>query len=429
MPEILLHYIWQRGLFRDYPQQTTDGREIEIISAGTHNRDAGPDFMHARLRFIDHEGLSSVQYDWVGNIEIHVNSSDWYKHHHDQDPAYDNIILHVVRNADKPIYNSQGKPIPQCELQYSTDIDYIELMLNEARTMDNAMSVLHCSHTLIQNPMLLTQGWRQALLHQRLECKRQSIMRLLKLTNNSWEEAFYITLARSFGFHTNNIPFEQLAINTPLPYLLKHRNSLFQLTAILMGQSGLISNDERMQKEYEFMQHKFSLKPIDQTMWKKARMRPNNFPEVRLRQFAYLLYKSEFLFSRLMQTDDKDVLVSVFQWDSADGAPRLGASSIDILLINAVIPYKYAYALYRKQDDKAKQSVVLLSSIAAEDNSIIRQWKLLGQTVKSAADSQALLHLYQTYCQPQLCINCDVAYQIFMQNKGALPLRSEKYPI
>jgi hypothetical protein len=222
----------------------------------------------------------------------------------------------------------------------------------------------------------------------------------------------YISLARNFGFHTNSLPFEQLAINTPLSYLQKHRNSLFQLTAMLMGQAGLIG-DEKLRKEYEFLRTKFSLTPLEPSIWKHARMRPQNSPELRIRQFAQLLYQSEGLFSKILDSDDIKDLVRLFEW-TEDNVPPLGRSSIDILLINTVIPYKYAYAIHRNGYWDAS---TMMEKISAENNTIIRQWRVLGQEVKNAADTQALLHLYQNYCQHHECINCEVGYQIFQDRQ------------
>ena len=404
MPEIVLHYIWERCLWAGFAQRTTDGREVEILSVGEHNHDAGPDYSHARIRIDGKE--------WIGNIEIHISSSDWTKHHHHTDKAYDSVILHVVRVADKPVYNSKGELVPQCELQYPSDQDYLSGLFSLAQQMDSATSRIGCAEQLIHEPELLTNGWRKTLLHKRLECKRTSIKRLLEITKGSWEHALYISLARNFGFHTNSLPFEQLAINTPLSCLMKHRNSLFQLTAILLGQASLIKEEEKeLQKEYHFLRIKFGLTPIDPTMWKHARMRPQNSPELRVRQFAQLIYQSENLLSKIIDEDGLKELEQLFN------VPQMGKSSIDILLINTVIPYKYAYAMHQNNAEKAEQTAELMESIAPENNVIVRQWRVLGQQVHNAADTQALLHLYQNYCQHHECINCEVGYKIFQDRQ------------
>lgn len=398
MPEIVLHYIWEHCLWAGFEQYTTDGKKVEILSVGEHNRDAGPDYSHARIRIDGHE--------WVGNIEIHVCSSDWTKHHHHLDKAYDNIILHVVRTADKPIYNSKGELVPQCELNYPSDKDYLSALFESAQRMDSAIARIGCAEQLLHDPRLLTEGWRKTLLCKRLECKRASITQLLEITKGSWEHALYISLARNFGFHTNSVPFEELAINTPLSCLQKHRNSLFQLTALLLGQAGLVQEPE-LQKEYDFLRIKFGLTPLEGSIWKHARLRPQNSPELRIRQFAQLMHQSENLLSKILDTDDLKELEVLF------AVPQMGKSSVDILLINTVIPYKYAYALHQNNPVKAEQALRLMEKIPAENNTIVRQWRVLGQEVKNAADTQALLHLYQNYCQHHECINCEVGYKIF----------------
>lgn len=407
MPEIVLHYIWEHCLWAGFEQQTTDGRKVEILSVGEHNRDAGPDYSHARVKIDGHE--------WVGNIEIHVCSSDWLRHHHHVDKAYDNVILHVVRTADKPIYNARGELVPQCELQYPSDKDYLSALFTSAQQMDSAMSRIGCAEQLVRDPELISKGWRKSLLRKRLECKRGSIERLLEITKGSWEHALYISLARNFGFHTNSLPFEQLAINTPLSYLQKHRNNLFQLTALLMGQAGLI-DEPAMQKEYDFLRMKFGLNPMDPSIWKHARMRPQNSPELRIQQFAQLLYQSENLLSKILDTDDLKELEGLFEITCSNSKP-VGKSSIDILLINTVLPYKYAYALHKNNAEKAENMMALMERIPAENNTIIRQWRVLGQKISNAADTQALLHLYQNYCQHHECINCEVGYQIFQDRQ------------
>ena len=398
MPEIILHYIWEHCLWAGFEQYTTDGKKVEILSVGEHNRDAGPDYSHARIRIDGHE--------WVGNIEIHVCASDWTKHHHHLDKAYDNIIMHVVRTADKPIYNSKGELVPQCELNYPSDKDYLSALFESAQRMDSAIARIGCAEQLLHDPRLLTEGWRKTLLCKRLECKRASITRLLEITKGSWEHALYISLARNFGFHTNSVPFEELAINTPLSCLQKHRNSLFQLTALLLGQAGLVQEPE-LQKEYDFLRVKFGLTPLEGSIWKHARLRPQNSPELRIRQFAQLMHQSENLLSKILDTDDLKELEVLF------AVPQMGKSSVDILLINTVIPYKYAYALHQNNPVKAEQAMRLMEKIPAENNTIVRQWRVLGQEVKNAADTQALLHLYQNYCQHHECINCEVGYKIF----------------
>lgn len=422
MPEILLHYIWQQRLWADIPQTTTDGLPIEVISVGQHNRDAGPDFSHAHLRIGKQE--------WIGNVEMHIRASDWRHHHHHTNPAYDNVILHVVCEADEDVFNTRGENIPQCILQYPHNQDYLTPLFTNAMQMDSVWATVPCHSSLLLNPSLLTQGWRDTLLLQRMKCRQESIYQLLEITKQNWIESFYITLAHNFGFHTNSVPFESMALQTPLIYLLKHRNSLFQITAILLGQSGLLNEhtlktdeDTALWNEYQFLQKKFSLQPINAAMWKRARLRPQNAPEVRIRQFAQLICQSEWLFSEMLQQPTVDdlrqllLLRPMVTPQIIQSAPAIGKKSIDILLINTFLPYRYAYAITQQDVKGAQVALELMQQIPAEDNTIIRQWRLLGQQVSSAADTQALIHLYQHYCQNERCIHCEVGQQVFLINR------------
>lgn len=417
MPEILLHYIWQQRLWAECEQFTTDGIPVEIISTGQHNRDAGPDFSHVHLRI--------GQQEWVGNVELHVRASDWKRHRHHTDPAYDSVILHVVCQADETVYNSRGEAMAQCVLRYPQAQDYLSRMLTQAQQMDSAFAMIPCSQSLLQMPSLLTQGWRSALLLERWRCKVESISRLLEITQHSWAHAFYITLAHNFGFHTNSLPFESLALQTPLSCLQKHRNSLFQVTAILLGQSGLLSAEtavtseqQRLLAEYHFLQKKFSLQPLAPKIWKRARLRPQNAPEVRIRQFAQLLCQSEFLFSQVLNAQTIEDLRNLLRLAPVDSSaislpPAIGKSSVDVLLINTLLPYKYAYAKEQQDHRGMELALALMTQLPPEDNTIIRQWRMLGQEVLSAADTQALIHLYQHYCQHERCIHCEVGSLVF----------------
>ncbi|MCQ2335232.1 MAG: DUF2851 family protein [Paludibacteraceae bacterium] len=434
MPELLLHYIWQSGLFRTLPQHTTDGRRVEVLEVGKHNLDAGPDFFSATIRI---DGMT-----WTGNVEIHVKSSDWVRHGHQHDAAYDNVILHVVKQADRDVFNSKGETLVQCELQYPDDPDLLKNMLSDRTSV--------CSQKLLGNPELISSDWQLLLLRDRMMKKNAAVTQLLMLYQNAWDQAFYVTLAHNFGFHTNGLPFELLAKQTPLACLQKHRNSLFQIEAILFGQSGLltaeIARDEyarRLWKEYCFLQKKFGLQPISGAMWKMLRMRPQNFPHVRIAQFAALLHRSEFLLSQLLMLNDPkqirplfDVQVSDYwqqhyhfgddeldvqkskkddalQGNLSSNMGNLGRSAVDILIINSVVPYQYAWGKAHLNKQMQDDALQLLRSISAEKNSIVAQWKLLGIPVRTAADSQALIHLYQEYCMRQRCLSCDVGYQIF----------------
>ncbi|MCQ2341553.1 MAG: DUF2851 family protein [Paludibacteraceae bacterium] len=391
MPEIVLHYIWWKGLFLNEPQYTTDGRRVEVVSTGRHNLCAGPDFTDVRVRI---DGV-----ELAGEIEIHVDSRDWYHHHHDIDAAYDRVLLHVVSRATQPVYNSKGQVLPQMELCYPHDRDYVDGMLSEALAMDSAVTMHRCAEHLMNDPGLVTEGWKQTMLHRRMECKRESIMRLLQVTHNDWRYAFYVCMAHAFGFHINGVPMELLALATPLAVLAKHRNQMAQLSALLLGQAGLLDEDEAMWNEYMFLQHKYGLKPIDASLWKQGGLRPQNRPRVRIMQLAELIHHGDGLLSQCMDTTD------VGQLQDLLAVAQMGKASVDSVLINVVAPFMYARGQRQEAFD-------LLRQLPAEDNRIVRQWKTIGQSVHTASDTQALLHLYETYCESGRCMHCGVWSEI-----------------
>ena len=405
MPELLLHYIWMHRKFAAFPQFTTMGKELEIINVGKYNTDSGPDFFAATIRIGDTM--------WTGNVEMHIFASDWYRHKHHQDTAYDSVILHVVCHADKQVYNTKGEAIEQCELRFPDS----EMQLGEFLSSREQL----CHTAISDNPALMSDNWKHTLLLQRLQDKADDISELLRLTRQSWEDAFYITLAHNFGFHTNGLPFEMLAKHTPLAYLRKHRESLFQLTAILLGQAGLIDpQDEELRREYAFLKTKFSLTPIDASTWKYLRMRPQNFPDVRVRQFAQLIHRVDNLFSSLVMLTDLKQLRRLLRGD--EGELRLGQSSADLIIINSVIPYMYAYGKERGDDRLVDRALRLLSELPAETNHIISEWKALGLSIASAAESQAYIQLTTRYCKDSRCMYCDVGLSIFTKNADTLYL-------
>lgn len=422
MPEVFLQYIWQKALFRSLPQHCEDGREVEVVDVGSLNRNAGPDFSAAVIRIGDET--------WAGNVEIHVQSSDWYKHKHHQDSAYDSVILHVVKQIDKPVFTSQGRQVVQMELQYGNEEEALLKMLRERVPM--------CAQTIARRPSIMQTEWKWALLSERLMCKKNAIDQLLSLTQNDWQQAFYITLAHNFGFHTNGLPFELTARLTPLASIRKHKHSLLQLEALLMGQSGLLTENtatdeysRRLWTEYQFLQKKFTLQPIDGSMWKMARMRPQNFPHIRLAQFAAILFYTESLLGQILTPLSLKEYRQLFAvaaspyWQThyrfghelpaKEGKQRgaIGGATIDLILINTVVPYLYAWGIAHHQESVIQQAGELLQHLPAEKNSIVTNWKQLGLSVRSAADSQAYLQLHHSYCLQERCLSCDIGFQIF----------------
>ena len=289
MTEDFIHFIWKYSYFDSNSLFTTKGDKIEIIKLGEHNTNAGPDFFNAKIKIGDTL--------WVGNVEIHINSSDWIKHKHSLDNAYNNVILHVVLKYDIDINRQNGEIIPALELKYDINFEdrYHQLMKNK--------QWIPCQSYLPAVNKFDIHFWLAKIAIERLHSKSSIIEEKLARNNNNWEESYYHKLARSFGMNVNSEPFELLAMSLPLLILAKHKNNLFQIESLLFGQAGFLNEimpNElyyvKLQKEYIFLKKKYQLKAIEKHQWKFLRLRPSNFPTIRISQFANLIYKSTSLF-------------------------------------------------------------------------------------------------------------------------------------
>jgi len=421
MKEEFLHYIWKYRLFNNNSLIADTGDKIEVLNQGTHNFDAGPDFFNAKIKI-----NNTV---WAGNVEVHINSSDWFKHHHQNNKAYDNIILQVVYKNDKQVHRENGEIIPTIELQFDKKLwkKYDSLIGNQ--------SWIACQSDIEAVDSFIIQNWIDKLAIERLGNKSLRIKELLMQNNNSWESAFYQHLAANFGFKLNAMPFELLAKSLPLNYLAKHKNDLSQIEALLFGQAGFLNEPEgdeyyiNLRKEYLYLSRKFDLKPMENHLWKFLRSRPGNFPTVRIAQFASLIHKSSALFSKIIETkkiEDLNQLFSavpsaywknhfIFNKESVKKEKNLGKFAADILLINTVVPFLFVYGkakgIYEIQD----RAVELLENIKAENNSIVSQWNKIGIKSLNAYQSQALIQLKNVYCNAKRCLHCPIGNKIINQ--------------
>ena len=423
MTEEFLTYIWKYGLIDRKSLISDTGEEIEVIALGEHNIHAGPDFVNAKIR------IGNTL--WAGNVEIHLNASDWKKHRHQHDRAYDNVILHVVLKADQQTERSNGTTIPTVELKFDE-----RLYTNYTYLIGNKAWIL-CQNHIARIDTLLLQSWLSSVMVERLESKTNVMDGWLEKLQNNWEEVFYIQLARSFGFHLNAEPFERVARSLPLNILGWHKNNLFQLEALLFGQAGLLSDgsqdeyESQLKAEYHHLRHKYNLKPVDRHLWKFMRLRPVNFPTVRLAQFAALIRHSTNLFRKITETEGLASLVKLFSvtpstyWDShykfgsvtAARKKTLGAEASATLLINTVIPLVFLYG-HKRGDEKMKaRAIELLSQLPAEKNAVITRWEKAGVKSESALDTQALLQLRSNYCQKKQCLRCMVGIKIVTSDK------------
>ncbi|MCD4663778.1 MAG: DUF2851 family protein [Bacteroidales bacterium] len=415
MTEEFLYYIWKFRLF-DQNINLTTGENIKIIDVGVHNLDSGPDFFNAKIKI----GNTT----WAGNIEIHVNSSDWLVHKHQNDKAYDNIILHVVLNNDRNIKRKNGEEIPALELKdkYKRDLYLRYQGFLTSRNWIPCEKILHSTDRFVLN------NWLDRLMVERLEAKAIEIEEQLKFNGNNMEQTFYEFIARNFGFKVNSIPFELLAKSLPLTYLAKDKNNKYEIEALLFGQAGLLTGrfeddySKSLQKEYIFLQKKFNLTPIDPHLWRFMRLRPSNFPTIRLAQFAELIFKSSHLFSKILEEEKMNDLTNLFSvnvsdyWEShftfKKSSPRrkknLGKSAIYLIIINTIVPFLFVYGRIKNNQLFIDKALKFLDQIPGENNSVIKKWDLLGMSVRTAFNTQALLELKNNYCNKKKCLNCAI---------------------
>ena len=431
--EQLLQYVWKHKILPLECLETTDGKALEIIDPGLHNRNAGPDFFNAKLR------IGNTM--WVGNVEIHEHSKDWFRHGHDSDPAYDNVVLHVVEDVDCDVTNSRGEFIPQIKLcvPVTVTLNYKELL--------NADAYPPCYRIVPELSQLTVHSWMAALQTERLERKTLDIARRAERANGSWEDAYFITLARNYGFGINGDAFEQWAYNVPLNQVAHHRDDIFQIEAIFLGQAGLLDIDaipakyqkeamndgyfNRLKNEYKYLAHKFSLTPMNRTMWKFLRLRPQNFPHIRISQLATLYHERKTSLSQLLECMNVDELRRMlsthvteywathytFGAESASNSKSMSPFSINLLMINTAIPMLFAYGRHTCDDTLCDRAFDMLEQLKAEDNHIIRMWKECGLKVATAGDSQALIQLKNEYCHRKDCLRCRFGYEYLKRSE------------
>ena len=431
--EQLLQYVWKHKILPLECLETTDGKALEIIDPGLHNRNAGPDFFNAKLR------IGNTM--WVGNVEIHEHSKDWFRHGHDSDPAYDNVVLHVVEDVDCDVTNSRGEFIPQIKLcvPVTVTLNYKELL--------NADAYPPCYRIVPELSQLTVHSWMAALQTERLERKTLDIARRAERADGSWEDAYFITLARNYGFGINGDAFEQWAYNVPLNQVAHHRDDIFQIEAIFLGQAGLLDIDaipakyqkeamndgyfNRLKNEYKYLAHKFSLTPMNRTMWKFLRLRPQNFPHIRISQLATLYHERKTSLSQLvecMNVDEMRRMLSThvteywathytFGAESASNSKSMSPFSINLLMINTAIPMLFAYGRHTCDDTLCDRAFDMLEQLKAEDNHIIRMWKECGLKVATAGDSQALIQLKNEYCDRKDCLRCRFGYEYLKRSE------------
>jgi hypothetical protein len=424
LKEDFLHYIWKYKLFDTSNLLSQNDEQIEVINFGIHNTDAGPDFFNGKIKI--------NQTIWAGNIEIHINSSDWLRHKHQIDKAYDNVILHVVFNNDRPIKDKNGIELPTIELKGLIE----DKLIDRYNFLIRSKDWIPCGKQVKEVDEFTINSWINRLSIERLERKSAEIQESLKLNKNNWEETFYQYLFKYFGLKVNALPFELLAKNTSLKIIEKH-NNLFSIEAFLYGQSGYLEkafNDEyynKLQKEYHFLRLKFNLTPLDITMWKLLRLRPSNFPTIRISQLANLLNNHTRLFTKIIETNSVEELQKLFivqasiYWnthyqfineESSEKIKRIGINTINNIIINVIVPFTFVYGKSKQDESLINKSLNLLENVKSENNSIIKKWTELGLKSTNAMQTQSLIELKNNYCSQKKCLNCSIGNQIIQND-------------
>lgn len=399
---------------------TNTGKKVRVVDPGLLNTDAGPDFFNAKIEIDGHM--------WVGNVEMHYRATDWKRHHHDSDKAYDSVILHVVAKDDAPVRRTNGELIPQLVLEVSPQFnaDYASLV--------GATIEVPCATKIKQVPHLTIVEWVEGLAFERLHGKVERIHQLLDSFNGSWEDVCYVTLARNFGFGINNDAFERLARRTPLRLLGKHSDSVLQIEALLFGQAGMLDAQKpgmdsyynQLCTEYAFLSNKFQLTPMEKESWKLFRIRPQNFPYRRIAMLAQFIEGGFRMMNRILEAEGEKEMRALFEVELSGywtkhytfGKPNeratatLSRSSIDIILINTVAPLLYAYGELTGNYEMTDKAIKLLEDLRAENNSIVSHFVAYGIDCPDALTSQALVQLKREYCDARKCIYCKIGHHL-----------------
>jgi hypothetical protein len=420
MTESFLHYLWLHQQLHAEKLRTVDGETVEVLHPGLHNHHAGPDFFNARLR------IGATQ--WVGNVEIHLHSSDWIRHGHQEDPAYSNCILHVVWKHDEPVCDIDGVVLSTLELHDKFD----NLLAENYRTLLQQERFIPCEDRLTAVDDISRSLVLDRMMVERLEYRAGLMVRLLEATTWHWEEAFFHALARNFGFHVNSDPFERLARSVPYTALLRLRERLLSLEALLFGQAGFLNDPLKddyaclLREEFLYLRHKMKLHALPSPGWRFLRLHPANFPTLRIAQLAMTLHVSFPVFQRCAEARSLPDLFDVFRhgvstyWRShlrpdipTSDAPRMmGDDAIRLIVINTVVPFLFLRGKRTGDEKMCERAVSWLMQLPAEDNRIIRQWRNAGWQPVDAGQSQALLQLHEHYCSLKKCLTCSIGHKL-----------------
>jgi hypothetical protein len=416
MNEEFLYYVWQYKQFSKVNLQTLNGKDISIVKTGIHNKNQGPDFLNSQVK-IDNQL-------WAGNVEMHVKSSDWYLHKHEEDANYDAVVLHVVWEHDVDVFMKDNQPLPTLELKNYVSQD---LLNNYKSLVYHQQKFIPCENQIADVDKFVLNNWLERLYFERLESKSSLIKELLLKTNDNFEAVLFQLLAKNFGLKVNGDAFLQLAQSIDFAVIRKERFDLNQLTALLFGQGGFLENDsenhyhQELKQNYKYLKHKYKLLPISKGQFQFFRMRPTNFPTIRIAQLASLFFENQNLFSKLMSCHKKEDFYKLFSFEvdafwkthytfdseSKKSSKKLTKSFIDLILINTIIPLKFVY-LESRGEVNQEEIMKLIKQISSEKNSIISGYSELYITSQNALESQALIELKNNYCTKKRCLQCAI---------------------
>ncbi len=423
MQEDFLHYIWQYKKLDVLHLKTTQNEPLDVVSVGQYNLNSGPDFFNAQLKIGGQL--------WAGNVEIHIKSSDWFIHNHEQDSTYDNVILHVVWDYDTEVYRKDNTEIPTLELQNYIDKQLLE---NYEKLYSKQNKWINCENQFADIDLFVVDHWLERLFFERLERKSNVIQELLSNSKNDWEAVLFKMLAKTFGLKVNGEAFFSLVQSVDFSIIRKTQSRQEQLEALLFGQAGLLEHDLQdpyylnLIKEYQFLRKKFQLDNTYVMPLQFFRLRPSNFPTIRLSQLAMLYHQHQNLFSRVIAIDGLEEFYKLFDvstssfWEthytfekqSKASTKKLTKSFIDLVLINTILPLKFCYAKYTGQNVE-EEIIEIASTISSESNTVVEAFNSLKKISHSALHSQSLIQLYTEYCTKNKCMQCAIGNAIIIK--------------
>ena len=427
MNEEFLQYVWRFQQFSSRSLFTSEGDQVEVIHPGEHNQNAGPDFLNARIRI--GETL------WAGNVEVHINASDWYKHKHQFDSAYQNVILHVVYTPDKNVLDKRDIPIPV--LRLDDKIDFQSYRFYKAWLKEPCF--IPCERSVKSIPNTIKALAVEAAAIKRMHSKSEDLLDQLRLSKGDQEQVFYTSLCRSIGLKVNAIPFEQFSYCTPFKLIRKYRQDSRMLEALFFGQAGFLGSTsisdpyvDQLKETYKIIRLKHNLTPLPVSTWKLSRLRPASFPTIRLAQLAQIYLKNPSLAQLVLEVEDLVELQLTFQaklnnpfWlnhyafratSKSSSSKSLGQSTIRSIIINTVVPYLFAMASFNKDGIFKEKALALLEALEPEKNRIVNSFQDLGFTIQNALDTQGLLELKKSYCDKKQCLNCKIGVFILKES-------------